>query len=259
MRESDAAAARILARRDGSTIAYHKLEGDGPGVVFIHGLVSDMTGGKALALEEYCRARKRAFVRFDCFGHGLSSGRFIDGTVGRWADDTVAVLDELTKGPQVIVGSSMGGWVMLLAALLRPKRVAGLVGIACAADFTEDIIWEQIDWETRERLMTLGLVELPNDSGGDPYQISRVLIEDGRKNLLLREPLDIRCPVRLIHGMEDGDVPWQTSLLLQERLLSDDVEVTLVKNGGHHLSEPADLERLIRVVDSLLGTLGNGT
>lgn len=258
---SPSGSARILARSDGATIAYNKLDGNGrgraPGVVFVHGLVSDMTGGKAMALERHCRESGRAFVRFDCFGHGLSSGAFTDGTVGRWADDTVAVLDELTEGPQVIVGSSMGGWVMLLAALRRPEKVAGLVGIACAADFTEDIIWDRLDWTTRERLMTSGLIELPND-GGDPYRISRALIEDGRENLLLRGPLDIRCPVRLIHGMEDGDVPWQTSLLLQERLLSGDVELTLIKNGGHRLSDPADLERMIRIVDDLAGSLSSG-
>lgn len=256
MSESDILAPppRILPRTDGATIAYHGIEGISPGVVFVHGLTSDMSGGKALALEAYCRSRGRAFIRFDCFGHGASSGEFIDGTVGRWADDAVTVLDELTQGPQVLVGSSMGGWVTLLAALRRPKRVAGLVGIATAADFTEDVIWHALTWEQRERLRADGRIEV-EDSGGTLHQVSAALIEDGRNHLVLRAPLDIRCPVRLIHGMEDPDVPWQTSLLVQERVQSDDVEVALVKSGGHRLSEPPDIDRLVRTVDGLLAGL----
>ncbi|MEO5375595.1 MAG: alpha/beta hydrolase [Alphaproteobacteria bacterium] len=245
---------RIIPRPDGATIAYHKIEGSNPGVVFIHGLTSDMTGGKALALEHYCRARGRSFVRFDCFGHGSSSGAFIEGSVGRWVEDTVAVLDELTEGPQVIVGSSMGGWVMLLAALTRPSRVAGLVGIATAADFTEDIIWQALSWEQRDALRAAGWIRVEGKDG-ETYDISQILIEDGRENLVLRGPIDVRCPVRLIHGLEDPDVPWQTSMLIQERLASTDVEVTLVKGGGHRLSESHDIDRLIRTVDTMMANV----
>ncbi|MFN3075585.1 MAG: alpha/beta fold hydrolase [Alphaproteobacteria bacterium] len=246
---------RILPRGDGAAIAYHKIAGSTPGVVFVHGLVSDMTGGKALALEAYCRERGLSFVRFDCFGHGRSSGDFLDGTVGRWAEDTVAVLDELTEGPQVVVGSSMGGWVMLLAALARPERIAGLVGVAAAADFTEDLMWAKFTPDQRRELQEAGRIELPNDTPGEPpYRVSLGLIEEGRKRLLLRGPMEIRCPVRLIHGLEDADVPWRTSLRIQEKIVSDDVEVTLVKGGGHRLSGPADLARMLRVVEGVLGS-----
>lgn len=253
--EPTAAMPRILACRDGATIAYRKVAGKGPGIVFIHGLVSDMTGGKAVALEDYCRATGRSFVRFDCFGHGLSSGNFLDGTVGRWAEDTVAVLDDLTEGPQIVVGSSMGGWVMLLAALARPERVAGLVGIAAAADFTEDIIWQRLTFAQRDELMTRGLVRVPSAYDEEPYRIPKVLIEDGRRHLLLRAPIPLACPVRLIHGLEDPDVPWRTSMMIAERLASTDVEVLLIKGGGHRLSESSDLARLVRVVDGLVREL----
>lgn len=255
---SHADVAKILSRHDGAKIAYHKIDGITPGIIFIHGLVSDMTGGKALALESWCREQSRAFVRFDCFGHGMSSGDFLKGTVGRWAEDTVAVIDALTTGPQVIVGSSMGGWVMLLAALARPERIVGLVGVATAADFTEDLMWAELTPEQRAELLAVGQIELPNDHLDEaPYRISRVLIEEGRRHLLLRGPIDIRCPVRLIHGLQDTDVPWQTSMTVQEKLVSADVEVLLVKGGGHRLSDSVDIARMIAVVERLV-TYGYG-
>lgn len=241
-----------LARGDGSTIAYHAHPGKRPGVMFLTGFKSDMTGGKALALEAFCRARGQAFVRFDYSGHGASSGRFEDGTIGRWADDAAFVLDRVAEGPQVLVGSSMGGWIALLLALKRPERVAGLVGIAAAADFTEDLIGQALTPAQAQVLASDGFVAIPDCTGGEPYRITRALVEEGRRHLLLRAPIALRVPVRLIHGMKDADVPWQTALRLAERIQAGDVEVQLVKEGGHRLSEPPDLERLCRTVAALL-------
>ncbi len=217
--------------------------------------MSDMTGTKALALEADARARGQAFVRFDYQGHGASSGRFEDGTIGRWAEDAVAVLDHLTAGPQVLVGSSMGGWIMLLAALARPARVAGLVGVAAAPDFTETLMWDAFGPEIRATLDRDGVYYQPSDYDETPYPITRRLIEDGRGHLLMERPIPIACPVRLIHGAADPDVPHTLSLALMERLASSDVEVTLVKGGGHRLSEPVDLARLTRAVAALSESL----
>ncbi|MFQ5467625.1 MAG: alpha/beta fold hydrolase [Kiloniellaceae bacterium] len=251
-----------LARPDGARIAYHvrSARESGarlPGVVFLGGFMSDMTGGKALALEAGAARRGQAFVRFDYLGHGASSGRFEDGTIGRWADDAVAVLDELTEGPQILVGSSMGGWLMLLAALARPGRVAGLVGIAAAPDFTETLMWRAFPPEVRETLAREGVYYEPSDYGEAPYPITMTLIEEGRAHLLMERPIGIPCPVRLIQGTADPDVPCQLSLDLMERLDSTDVEVTLIKGGGHRLSEPADLARLTRIVDALSDALSS--
>lgn len=241
----------ILTRDDGATIAYHFTPGKSPGVMFMTGFKSDMTGGKALALEDYCRRTGRAFLRFDYTGHGASSGRFEDGCIGDWAKDAIYALDRLTEGPMVLVGSSMGGWIMLLTALKRPQRLAALVGIAAAPDFTEDLIPAEL---TPEQLATIdreGKVDLPSPYDDEPTPITRRLLEDGRNHLLLRAPLPIAVPVRLIHGMADPDVPWQTSLRIAEKVETGDVEIHFVKSGDHRLSEPSDLERLVRVVDSL--------
>lgn len=244
--------AKILARPDGASIAYHATMGRAPGVIFLTGLMSDMEGGKALALEAYCRKRGQAFVRFDFYGHGQSSGDFPDGTIGRWADDAVQVIDDLSEGPQVLVGSSMGGWVMLLAALARPERIAGLVGIAAAPDFTEDLMRGQLSKEQLAAVERDGRVDIPSDYGEAPYVISKKLLDDGGQNLLLRSEIGIEAPVRLIQGMKDMDVPPDTAARIMEKLRSTDVEVTYVKEGDHRLSEPHDLARLIRIVGSLL-------
>jgi pimeloyl-ACP methyl ester carboxylesterase len=245
-----------LIRDDGATIAYRRIEGRAPGIVFLHGLMSDMTGTKALALEALARERGQAFLRFDTFGHGASSGEFAQATVGRWRDDVLAALDALTQGPQIIVGSSMGGWLMLLAALARPERVAGLVGIAAAPDATEDLIWGELTREQQQLLLRHGSIRLPSAYDPAGYLFTRQLIEGGRDHLLLGGPIPIACPVRLIHGMEDDDVPWRTSLRLAERLAARDVEVTLVKRGDHRLSAEADLRRLRDIVAALLDQLG---
>lgn len=243
--------ARILSAPDGQTIAYHLLEGKAPGVMFLGGLMSDMSGTKAISLESHCRAAGRAFVRFDYLGHGESSGRFIDGTIGRWHADTLAVLDEIAKGPQILVGSSMGGWQMLLAARARPKRIAGLIGVAAAPDFTEDLMWDQFDDAAKARMREEGILHLPSEYEDTPYPVSLALVEDGRDHLLLRSPLALTCPLHLIHGMADRDVPWQTALKIAETVSGEDVCVTLVKGGGHRLSAVADLARLTSAIESM--------
>jgi pimeloyl-ACP methyl ester carboxylesterase len=242
----------ILPRHDGATIAYHRLAGRGPGVVFLGGFRSDMTGTKASFLEQYCRRRGLAYVRFDYFGHGASSGDVALGTIGRWAEDAVAVLDALTEGRQILIGSSMGGWIMLLAALARTERIYALVGIAAAPDFTENL-WLRLDAAQRRACCKTGAVTLPSkyDAVGYTYRLG--LFEDGRRHLVTRVEIPLLCPVRLLHGMLDDAVPWQTSLRLAEHLQSRDVAVTLVKEGDHRLSSGADLARLAATLDELLG------
>jgi pimeloyl-ACP methyl ester carboxylesterase len=244
-----------LTRQDGATIAYHRLAGSGPGIVFLGGFRSDMTGTKARYLEDYCRRRGQAYLRFDHFGHGASSGDAALGTIGRWSDDAIAVLDSLTEGPQVLVGSSMGGWIMLLAALARPSRVHGLVGIAAAPDFTEDLVLPRLDPAQHRQLRDTGRVTLPSeyDSAGYTYRLN--LFEEGKRHLVMRRVIALECPVRLLHGMSDASIPWQTSLSLAKRLASCDVAVTLIKDGDHRLSREADLERLGRTLDELLGSV----
>ncbi len=241
-----------LARDSGVTIAYRRLHGKSPGVVFMGGFNSDMQGTKAVELERYCRAAGRAFVRFDYRGHGESSGDFADGTIGDWASDAIAVLDACTDGPQIVVGSSMGGWMMLLAALARPQKVAALVGIAAAPDFTEDLMWDRFDEDIRETLRRDGVYYEPNEYDDSPYTITLKLIEEGRGHLLLRRPIALHCPVRLLHGMRDTAVPWMTSSRIAEKLLSDDVRIFLIKDGDHRLSRDPDIARLKLTIDELL-------
>ncbi len=240
-----------LERPDGHVIAYHRTDGAGPGVVFLGGFMSDMTGSKALHLEANARAAGRGFLRFDYLGHGQSSGAFADGTIGRWTDDALAVLDALTDGPQVLVGSSMGGWIMLRVAVARPERVAGLVGIAVAPDFTEDLMWAQFDEDTRREIEEVGHCALPSTYDDEPYTVTRRLIDDGRNCLVLRAPIHFDGPVRLLHGLEDPDVPWELSVKTARVLTSDDVTVTCVKGGDHRLAEDRDLARLWATVEGV--------
>ena len=245
--------AASLARPDGAAIAYHRLSGTAPGIVFLGGFRSDMTGIKALFLEDYCRRRGRAYVRFDYFGHGQSSGDFAHGTIGRWSDDGIAVIDSLTEGPQILVGSSMGGWIMLLAALARPERVAALVGIAAAPDFTTELLPNRLSPEQHGELEQRGAVTLPSEYDPAGYLYTRALIEDGNKHLLLGAPIALDLPVRLLHGLADASVPWQLSVRLAERLRSYDVKVILVKGGDHRLSTAPDLAHLAQTLDRLVG------
>jgi pimeloyl-ACP methyl ester carboxylesterase len=226
--------------------------------MFLTGYKSDMTGQKAVRLEEFCRSRGRAFVRFDYFGHGASSGAFVDGTIGRWAEDAVLVLDRVAAGPQVLVGSSLGGWIMLLAALARPARIAGLVGVAPAPDFTEDLIPLALSPSEKATLEKDGIVPVYSPYDPEPTPVTKRILDEGRQHLVLRGPIRLACPVRLIHGMRDPDVPWKTSLRLAECLDTEDVEITLVKAGDHRLSETADLDRLCVVLDRLLSLIDKG-
>ncbi len=247
----EVSAGGILARETGATIAYRRTLGKNPGVVFIHGLRSDMNGNKALALEAHCKEAGRAFICFDLSGHGASSGRFEEGTIGAWTADVVAVLDELTEGPQFLVGSSLGGWLMLLAALARPDKIAGLMGLAAAPDFTEDLIYAAFSDTQKKEMAETGQVVIDDCYGDRPYAISRVLIEEARAHLLLRGPIAISKPALLIQGQRDEDVPWQTALTLADRLASDNVRVVLHKSGNHRLSEPQDLQLILSNLEYL--------
>lgn len=246
----------ILTRDRGAAIAYQRTRGAVPGVMFLGGFRSDMTGAKALALEGFCRARKQAFLRFDYSGHGASGGEFTQCTISTWLADSLDALDKLTQGPQILVGSSMGGWLMLLAALKRPARVAGLVGVAVAPDFTEELMWPNMAPSTRKTLMKDGVIYRPSAYGDGPYPITKALIEDGRNHLLLGAPIPIKCPVRLLHGMQDRDVPYSFSQRLAEKLESEDVTVTLFKKGGHRLAEPDEIDRINARVAELSSRLG---
>jgi len=242
---------RYLKTGHSTNIAYRHMAGKGPGVVFLPGFMSDMEGSKALALEAFCRAEGRAFVRFDYQGHGESEGAFADGTIGLWAQDAIAVLDQLTEGPQIVVGSSMGGWIGLLLARARPGRVKAFVGLAAAPDFTVRMWNEEFDEATRAEVLEHGYMKRPCDYGDDPYIITKALIDDGWQNRLLAAPLHIAMPVRLIQGTDDPDVPWQTAQKIADQITGDDTEVILVPGGDHRLSRDIDLQRLTRVVGEL--------
>lgn len=233
---------------EGVHIALRRTAGAAPTVLFLPGLRSDMEGAKALWLERHCRQQGRGFVRFDYRGHGRSDGRFEDHTLSDWLADTLAVLDRAVVGPALLVGSSMGGWLMLLAALARPERVVGLVGIAAAPDFTEEQMWARATPEQQAALRAHGILHVPSPYG-PPLPVTLRLIEDGRRHLLLGGPIPIRCPVHLLHGQADADVPWETALRLAARLDSAAVTLELIKDGDHRLSRDADLRRLAAAVD----------
>ena len=246
---------RTLNRKGGDTIAYHATLGKSPGVLFCSGYRSDMNGTKVLALEDWCRSQDRAFVRFDYSGHGSSAGKFEELTLSQWIDDALVILDTVAEGPQVIVGSSMGAWVMVQLALARPDRVAGLVGIAAAPDFTEDMMWGTADDEARTYLLEHKIWRQPSPNGENETAITLALLEDGRKHLVLRDTIPLEVPVRLIHGTDDRSAPWQTSERLMKQLASKDVTLSLVKGGHHRLSKPEDIELLIGTVGRLLAQL----
>ncbi|TWT15091.1 carboxylesterase [Reyranella sp. CPCC 100927] len=248
---ADPARPLTLSRPDGATIAYHQVQGRSPTVVFCGGFRSDMTGTKAMALDAWARRTGQAFVRFDYFAHGQSSGAFRDGTVGRWLDDSLAVVDTLTQGPLVLVGSSMGGWLSLLVARHRPARVAGWIGIAAAPDFTEDLMLAQLGPQAREKLQREGELRRPSRYSDEPDILTWRLIEEGRHHLVLRTPLRIDGPVHLFHGLKDPDVPWDMSQRLLHHIEAPDVAATFTKDGDHRLSTPADIDRLLTVVSSM--------
>ncbi len=241
----DGAAARAIAVR--------AQDGAPPGLFWLGGFKSDMKGTKAEALTRFAQARGRALVRFDYSGHGESRGAFTDGTIGRWLAESVAVFSAFCRGPQVVIGSSMGGWLaLLLARELRrmpvPASIAGMVLIAPAVDFTEALMWQRFSPEARQDIERNGFWLRPSHYGEEPYPITRGLIADGRKHLLLGGLIETGCPVRILQGVEDPDVPWGHAVELVARLAQDDVVLTLVKDGDHRLSRPEDIERLLAAV-----------
>jgi pimeloyl-ACP methyl ester carboxylesterase len=236
----------------GRRIAYHRTGGAGPGVVFLGGFRSDMEGTKALYLEDWARRAGRAFLRFDYSGHGQSSGDFLDGSIGDWAEDAMAAIGALTDGPQVLVGSSMGGWISLLVARAMPEKVAGLVGVAAAPDFTEDSMWAGFTEDERRQLAETGRVEQPSDYSPEPYVITRRLIEEGRKTLVLRDPLPLPFPVRLLQGTADTDVEVSVALRLLDHAAGEDIRLTLVKGADHRFSTPDCLALIVESVEEVL-------
>ncbi len=247
--------ARTIRADGGTPLAVRTTSGRAPTVVFLGGLASAMSGTKATFLETHCRARDRAYVRFDYRGHGASGGRLEDGCIGDWLADTLAVLDQVTDGPLVLVGSSLGGWLALLASLARPKRVAGLVLVAAAPDFTERLLQTRLSEEQRSTLEATGIVRLPS-AYGEPLPITRRLVEEGARHLVLGAPIPIRCPIHLLHGQQDPDVPWATSIDLAARLEGGRVTVELIKDGDHRLSREGDLRRLAAALDRVLEQAG---
>jgi pimeloyl-ACP methyl ester carboxylesterase len=240
-----------LTRTDGIRLAYQLRKGRGPTIVFLPGYMSDMSGSKALALEAWAASEGRSFLRFDYAGCGQSEGAFEDPTLTGWRDDALLMIDRLTNGPVILVGSSMGGWLMLLAALARPDQIAGLVGIAAAPDFT--------DWgysqEQKLEILSTGRLEQPSPYGPDPTTITKAMWQSGEVNRLLQSPVAIDCPVRLLHGQRDSDVPWHHSPHLAAMIRSDDVQVILVKDGDHRLSRDQDIALLLRIVGDLVERL----
>ncbi|WP_295047241.1 alpha/beta hydrolase [uncultured Paracoccus sp.] len=235
----------------GRRIAFQRSGGRGPGIVFLGGFKSDMTGTKAAWLHDWAQGRNRAFLRFDYSGHGDSSGLFEQGCIGDWLQDARQVIEALTDGPQVLVGSSMGGWISLLVARAMPQRVAGLVTIAAAPDFTEQGFWAGFDDAQRRALLTAGRVERPSDYG-DPYVITRRLIEDGRDHLVMTQPLPLPFPVRMLHGTADADVPVDWGLRLLDHATGDDIRLTLVKGADHRFSSPDCLRLISQSIDDVL-------
>ena len=235
---------------EGRKLAYAATKGAGPGVVFLGGFRSDMTGTKAMHLETWAKARDRAFLRFDYSGHGASDGRFEDGTIGDWASDAAGLIAALTEGPQVLVGSSMGGWISLLMLKRHPEKVAGLVTIAAAPDFTETMR------QTMSPLQAAGLkargrVQIPSEYG-EPYTITRRFLDEGKNNLILPDGLSVKVPVRFLQGTADVDVPVATAMTLMERLTGPDVRLTLVQGADHRFSTPECLDLITASVDDVL-------
>jgi pimeloyl-ACP methyl ester carboxylesterase len=230
--------ASYLKTAQGRNLAYHKTEGRGPGVVFLGGFMSDMSGTKAVYLEDWARAQGRAFLRFDYSGHGQSSGTFEEGCIGDWAEDAFAAVSALTEGPQILVGSSMGGWIALLLARRMPARIAGLVGVAAAPDFTEDSMWPALTPAQRAEIESAGKTLLEHDYDSAPYPLTRRLFEDGRNQLVLRSPLALPFPVRLVQGTADTAVATSVPLRLMEHATCPDLRLTLVKGADHRFSTP---------------------
>jgi pimeloyl-ACP methyl ester carboxylesterase len=240
-----------IDRGDGIHLAYEITQGRSPTLVFLPGFMSDMTGDKATMLAAFATERGHGCLRLDYSGHGASQGRFEDGTIGSWAQDARFLIDRLTQGPIILVGSSMGGWIALLVALARPERLQALIGVAAAPDFTEDLMWPGLPEPARQTIMRDGLIRIPSAYGSTQI-ITRALIEDGRRHLVLRAPIPLKIPIRLLHGQQDTAVPWQTALRIAEQVQSADAEIHLIKDAAHRISRPNDLAALRSLVAPFL-------
>ena len=243
---------QTFTTNDVRQLAYNQTTGQGPGVVFLGGFKSDKEGTKAIYLEEWAQRRGQAFLRFDYSGHGQSSGDFLEGSIGDWAEDAGAIIAGLTDGPQILVGSSMGGWIALLLARMMPERFAGLVTIAAAPDFTEDSMWAGFDDAQKRALQEEGRVELPSDYSDEPYVITRHLIEDGRKRLVLRDPLPLPFPVRFLQGTDDADVDMSVAYRLLNHADGPDMRLTLVKGADHRFSDPDCLALIVHAIEDVI-------
>lgn len=237
-----------LITQDGTQLAYHRIAGKTPGVVFLGGFNSDMTGTKATFLEAVCQKKGHAFIRFDYFAHGASSGKFISASFTRWKKDVLEILDNLTTGPQILVGSSMGGWLMMLAAQERKERIHGIMGIASAPDFMEDLVYAKLSDLQKKELETAGICYV----GEKAHPLTSDMLEDARKHKILHQPIDLFCPIRLIHGLNDAEVPWHYSEKLLQSCSSEDITLTLIKGGDHRLSRPNDLSILEQILKELI-------
>jgi pimeloyl-ACP methyl ester carboxylesterase len=244
----------FLDRRGAPKLAYNRIPGTNPAlpsVIFLGGFRSDRKGTKAMFLEESCRKRGQAYVRFDYSGHGDSGGRFEDGSIESWRDDASAILDRLTSGPVILIGSSMGGWIGLLLALARPDRVKGFIGIAAAPDFTRGMVEDRFDDTMRESFESRGYADVPNDYSPEPYRITKELIESGNRVCLLDRTHSLAMPVRLLQGEMDAEVCWETAGRIQSCLTGAETRIYMVPDGDHSLSRPQDLDLLDRTLEEM--------
>ncbi len=241
-----------LTSKVGIKLAYERINAtaSGPGILWLSGFNSDMQGTKVLALKDRAVRRMQPFVAFDYSGHGQSQGTLAEGNISQWLNDSLLIFDELTDGPQILVGSSMGGWLALLLARERRERIAGLILIAPAPDFTENLMWRNFNRDIQAQIIESGVYMQPSEYG-DPYPITKQLIEDGRKWLLMDKKLDFDCPVRILQGMRDRDVPWTYAFDLLNVISTEDMTATLIKEGDHRLSKDSDIQRLLQMCDEI--------
>lgn len=245
----------FLSRPDLPNLAYKKLKGKSPGIIFIPGYLSSMNGTKALAVEEFCKSLGHSYIRFDYSGVGNSDGNIKDCTVGKWRKDVLSIIDDIAEGPQILVGSSLGGWLMLHAAIARPEKIIALVGVATAADglVTQ---FHALPVEVQKEIELKGEWSLPSKYSEDGcYHIQYSVIKEAEHHCLLHSPIPVTCPVRLLHGMKDDIVPWHTSLQVADRVISPDVDVILRKHSGHRMKEKADIQLLVYTIDDLIDKL----
>lgn len=232
-------------------IAYQKMPGSSPGIIFLGGFMSDMSGTKATEIYKFCKKTKKSFIRFDYLGHGESSGNFEDGTIGKWKNNAISILDHLTKGPQILIGSSMGAWIMMLVAKARPKRIHALMGLASAPDFTKKLLLKTFSKTQLTKLKNEGQIKVNSEYNEKPYLITSNLINESEEHCVLGKKIKINRPIRLLHGLKDKDVPPLFSLRLSNNIASKDLTVTFIKNGDHRLSDKNSLKQILDTLEAL--------